>query len=73
MRVSEIRELNPQELNKELADQERALMNLRFRQATLQLSDSNQIGKTRRIIARIKTVMREREIAAELQRQAQGG
>ncbi len=73
MRVSEIRELNPQELNKELADQERALMNLRFRQATLQLSDSNQIGKTRRTIARIKTVMREREIAAELQRQAQGG
>lgn len=73
MRVSEIRELNPQELNKELADQERALMNLRFRQATLQLSDSNQIGKTRRTIARIKTVMREREIAAELQSQAQGG
>ncbi|MEX0762355.1 MAG: 50S ribosomal protein L29 [Dehalococcoidia bacterium] len=73
MRVSEIRELNPQELNKELADQERAMMNLRFRQATLQLSDSNQIGKTRRTIARIKTVMRERAIAAELQSQAQGG
>ncbi len=65
MRISEVRELNNEELQKELSDQERALMNLRFSMATLQLSDSNQIGGTRRTIARIRTVIRERQIVAQ--------
>ena len=71
MRVSEVRELNKEELEKELLDQERALMNLRFRKATLQLTDTNTIGETRRTIARLKTVIREREIAAELSAQTE--
>ena len=54
------------ELSKELADQQRGLMNLRFRQATMQLNDTNELRRARVTIARIKTVIREREIAAEL-------
>jgi hypothetical protein len=40
-------------------------MNLRFRMATLQLSDSSQIRSTRRAVARIRTVMRERQIVVQ--------
>ena len=65
MRINEVRELNSEELQQELGEQERALMNLRFRMATLQLSDSSQIKSTRRTIARIRTVMRERQIVVQ--------
>ena len=62
MRISDVRELNDTELGKELGDQERALMNLRFRKATMQLTNTNELGNTRKAIARIKTVIRERSI-----------
>jgi large subunit ribosomal protein L29 len=64
MRVNEVRELNSEELYETLDEQQRALMNLRFRAATLQLPDFTEIKRTRRTIARIKTVMAERVIAA---------
>ena len=63
MRIDEVRELDIEDLRKELADQERGLMNLRFRKATLQLSDVSEIGEARHTIARIKTEIRERQIA----------
>jgi len=63
MRIDEVRELNGGDLDKELADQERGLMNLHFRKATIQLSDMSEISKARRTIARIRTVIRERQIA----------
>ncbi len=65
--------MNDTELGTELGDQERALMNLRFRKATLQLTNTNELANTRKSIARIKTVIREREITANLQpAQAEG-
>ena len=67
MRISDVRELNDTELVKELVDQERALMNLRFRKATMQLTNTNELGNTRKAIARIKTVIRERSITANLE------
>ncbi|HCI86712.1 MAG TPA: 50S ribosomal protein L29 [Dehalococcoidia bacterium] len=67
MRISEVRELNDTELTKELGDQERALMNLRFRKATMQLTNTNEVGRTRKTIARIKTVIRERQITTKLE------
>ena len=66
MQITEVRELNDSELVKELTDQERALMNLRFRKATMQLTNTNELGNTRKTIARIKTVIRERAITANL-------
>ena len=62
MQISDVRELNDTELAKELGDQERAMMNLRFRKATMQLTNTNELGVTRKTIARIKTVLRERAI-----------
>ena len=66
MQISEVRELNDTELVKELGDQERAMMNLRFRKATMQLTNTNEIGNSRKAIARIKTVLRERSITVNL-------
>jgi len=66
MQITEVRELNDSELVKELTEQERALMNLRFRKATMQLTNTNELGNTRKTIARIKTVIRERVIIANL-------
>ena len=67
MNIDEVRGLSHDELMKELSDQQRGMMNLRFRKATLQLQDATEIKITRRTIARIRTVLREREIAEALQ------
>ena len=66
MQITEVRELSDSELEKELTEQERAIMNLRFRKATMQLTNTNELGNTRKTIARIKTVIRERAITANM-------
>ena len=63
MKTNEIRALNIEELSKELEDSKLALMNLRFKTVAMQLSDVNEISRTKRKISRIKTVIRERELA----------
>jgi len=62
MRVSEIRVLSDQDLNKKLDDLKEELFNLRFRSAVGQLENPMRISTVRKTIARIKTVMREREL-----------
>ena len=66
MEIDDIRALTDQELEEELDSTQRELMNLRFRVATMQLANVNEIKKARKRIARIKTVMRERELAKSL-------
>ncbi|MCH8061088.1 MAG: 50S ribosomal protein L29 [Chloroflexi bacterium] len=63
MEIDDIRALTEQELDKELEDTHRGLMNLRFRAATMQLVNVKEIRKSRKRIARILTVQRERELA----------
>jgi len=72
MKINEVRELTDTQLQRDLDDQERALMNLRFRHSTMQLEDVTELRKTRRIIARFRTVVREREIVAEMRAAGQG-
>ncbi|MFA5367708.1 MAG: 50S ribosomal protein L29 [Dehalococcoidia bacterium] len=62
MKVSEIRTLNTDELKKRLDDSYRELFNLRFRLATKQLGNYHELRNVRKKIAKIKTVMREREL-----------
>ncbi len=66
MHISEVRELSNTELYRELVQQERALMNLRFQKTTRQLTNTNALRGTRRTIARIHTVIRERQIVEAL-------
>ena len=63
MPIDDITTLNDDELAEELAETQRGLMNLRFRVATMQLADVNEIKRSRRRVARIQTVMRQRELA----------
>ncbi len=65
--IDDLRGLNDADLSEEMEDSQRALMNLRFRSATMQLSDVHAIRKARRRIARINTIMRERELALTIQ------
>ena len=66
MHISEVREMSNDELVRELFEQERALMNLRFQKTTRQLTNTNAPKDARRSIARIRTVIRERQIVEEL-------
>ncbi len=65
--MDDLRGLSDPDLAQELEDTQRALMNLRFRSATMQLSDVHAISKTRKRIARINTIIRERELAVATQ------
>lgn len=66
MHVTEIRELSTSELYKELHEQERSLMNLRFQKVTRQLTNTNALRDTRKNIARVRTVLRERQIVEQM-------
>ncbi|BAJ63046.1 MULTISPECIES: 50S ribosomal protein L29 [Anaerolinea] len=65
MKPSEIRQLTTEELRAKLMDARQELMNLRFQMTTGQLTDTSRLGKTRRLIARFETILRERELAEE--------
>ncbi|HXY92693.1 MAG TPA: 50S ribosomal protein L29 [Acidimicrobiia bacterium] len=60
----ELRALNDTELEHRLSQAKEELFNLRFQNATGQLDNIARIPETRREIARIETLLREREIAA---------
>ena len=62
MQISEIRALSDDQLREEHINISRELMNLRFRAATNQMTDTTMPRKTRRDIARVMTVMRERNL-----------
>ena len=66
MEIDDIRALNDNDLLGELDATYLEMMNLRFRVATKQLANVNEIGKSRKRIARINTVLRERQLAKEL-------
>ena len=63
MNVKEIRDLSNEELNKEIVALTEELYSLRFQQATGGLENPAQMKEVRKTIARIKTVLTEREAA----------
>ncbi len=63
LKASELRELSSQELTERLGEFKQELFNLRFQQATGQLSNHMVIRECRKNIARVKTIIRERELA----------
>jgi len=62
MKSKELRELSDEELAKKLDDSKDELFKLRFQLATNQLDNPMKIKEARRNIARLKTIMREREL-----------
>lgn len=61
-KVKELREMTDAELNKKLADSKDELFRLRFQMATGQLDNPMRLKDVRRRIARLKTIIREREL-----------
>ena len=61
MKVKEIRELSTEEINKKLVETKEELFNLRFQQATGTLEKPSRIRDSRHTVARMKTVLKERE------------
>ena len=61
MKATEIRSLSVEELEKKLADLKKDLFMLRMQHATNHLDNPTKIAATRRDIARVKTVLREKQ------------
>lgn len=62
MKANEIRQMTAQELDSKLNDLKAELFNLRFQLATGQLDNPMRIKSVRKDIARVKTIIREREL-----------
>ena len=64
MKAAEIRKLSTEEIEARLAEAREELMHLRFQKTTGELVDTNALSRTRRLIARYLTILRERELEA---------
>ena len=62
---SEIRELTNEEITKKIDECKEELFNLRFSQATGNLEKPSRIKELRKLVARMKTILRERELGME--------
>lgn len=67
MKAKEIRDLTAQELTQKLDNLKSELFNLRFQLATGQLENPMRIRQVRKDIARVKTIIRERELKINVQ------
>ena len=63
MKVEEIRALSSEELVKQLEAASRELFDLHFRLTTKQLVNHREVRRAKKDIARLKTIMRERELS----------
>lgn len=64
MRPSEIRNLTQVEIGRHLDEAYQELFNLRFQYAAGQLQNTARLGQVRREVARLRTILRQRELAA---------
>jgi large subunit ribosomal protein L29 len=62
MKANELRNKSDAELAKELLDLRKAQFSLRMQLATQQLTNTSQLGKVRKDVARVKTIQREKAI-----------
>ena len=63
MKAKELRDLSAEELREKEQGLSQELFNLRFQKATGQLGNTAMLGKTKRDLARVKTVLKELEIS----------
>ena len=64
MKTNELRQMTNEELNEKLKALKTELFNLRFQHATNQLQNPMMLNTTKKDIAKVKTILRERELAA---------
>ena len=59
--AADLRKLSAEELRSKLAEEREALMTARFKHATAQLEKTSELKATRRLVARISTVLNEKD------------
>ena len=64
MQVTELRDLSAEELTQKLAETKEELFNLRFQNVTGQLDNYRRLGRLKRDVAQIRTILRQRELDA---------
>ena len=62
LKLKEYRDLSADDLKKQLEDTHQELFNLRFRLATKQLVNHREVRRVKRKIARLETLLKEREL-----------
>lgn len=62
MKTQEIKEMNSEEIKKRILDEEKNLLDLKFSHALKQLTNTAKLKLIRRDIAKMKTVLRQREL-----------
>ena len=62
MKLKEFRDLSTSDLTKQLEESHQELFNLRFRVATKQLVNHRELRRVKKMIARLKTMLKEREL-----------
>ena len=62
MRLKEFKDMNDEDLKKELEDTHQEMFNLRFRVATKQLVNHRELRRVKKKIARLKTLLAERAL-----------
>ena len=65
MKASDLKELTVEELQTKLTELKEELFNLRFQLAVNQLENSSRIGAVKKDIARVSTILRQRELSGE--------
>lgn len=63
MKIHEIREMKDEELKKRIEEEEKNIVDLRFAHQLKQLTNTAKLGLAKRDIAKLKTVLKEREMA----------
>ena len=67
MKADEIRDLADDQIRDKIDEIKEELMNLRFQQSTGELLDTSRLRATKRLLARLETILHERELKAALE------
>ena len=63
MKINELRKLTNEDLNKKITESKKELLDLRIKQSTGSLEKPSKIHELRKDVARMKTILRERELS----------
>ena len=63
MKINELRKLTNEDLNKKITESKKELLDLRIKQSTASLEKPSKIHELRKDVARMKTILRERELS----------
>ncbi len=73
LKAKDIREMSDEDISRMVFEAREHLMRLRFQKVTGAVQDTSEFRKTKRLIARLLTVLRERELQAERETSQEGG